>query len=1196
MNEVGVRLKVAASGLENIGALTKELNNAGVETTALDKKAAELAAELKRLADTQALIDAFKRQKTATTDAATALTAAKTAAAALGKELSATEAPTAAQEKAFNKARTAARDASAGFDEQRLKLQQLRTQLDAAGASTGSLAAAQVRVNQATDATRAKITQLEGEYRQVGQAATQAAAVQVEASGKAARGLDDVGRQLGLVRNLAGAAIGGQFLSGMIGDVSKTADVYANLGARIKLVTIEGGNFGAAFQGVFDVATRTNSSLEATGTLFARIAEAGKKLGVSQADALRLTETINQAVQLSGSSAEASNAAITQLVQGLQSGVLRGDEFNSVMEQAPRLAKALADGLGVTTGELRKMAEAGALSAETVIGALKGQSATLQKEFAVLPATVGRAIENLSTNWTRYVGEVDKANGASAGVAKIIGLLANNLDAIGLALTEAGKGFAAYTALRIAESFNDKARAVKLAAAELAAENLVQAENTRQTAANAAAKRGSAAAWGEVAVALKGETAAVAADTAALAGNSTATTANTAAKRASIAATASAAAGLASVGTAAAGAATGLAASGAAAGATVGRFAAMRVAGLALVSTLGAIGGAVAIAALAWDGFKAAGTWIGETAAKLAGYRDRTDDLAKSQQAAATAARQTADAQAQLAQQTGLAASKALGLNDVSRKLVADFEELRTTGTSAAEALEKLAKDLDLGSTKGIQDAVTALDVLQQKGKITGEQVRQALAQALDGKDLAIFETQARAAFDGSEQGARRLAATLDAVANESIKRAGTSVQELKTGFSAAMNRAINDTDVLAKTLKNLGVKGEEAGNLLAKSIDKQLEAANTERALQAVRDKLREMGAQGLISGDQVAAGLDKVNKKSDEAREGINSVAEAARKLGIQTAVDLAKTASDFKASWERISSSTEVSLAEKIKGFARYRDAAMAANKGVESSEVALQRQTLETQAATAGLGNEFAQAMGKSDKALRGTKTVVNELAAGFEHVQKTIDGAAQSAIKFASVLESTKYNAQKFAVNADGSTFAAGAGDGSTYTPTVPEGEIEALKAASDAALQNFLRLQSNAMNGKAVNGAKILTTGVSPAFAQQQRDTVAAAMNDAFRVQQAASDKLKAALAANAAAAKQAKADAALQKTFGASAADVAAARSAVAGVTGSTSHTVTIQLPNGKQGTVSVASALDGANLSNLLAQLAQDQARAGG
>jgi hypothetical protein len=93
---------------------------------------------------------------------------------------------------------------------------------------------------------------------------------------------------------------------------------------------------------VTEVALRTHSALEDTGVLFSRIAQAGRDAGLSAEKAslqsLGLTETINQAVQIGGSSAEASSAAITQLIQGLQSGVLRGEEFNSVMEQAPRLA------------------------------------------------------------------------------------------------------------------------------------------------------------------------------------------------------------------------------------------------------------------------------------------------------------------------------------------------------------------------------------------------------------------------------------------------------------------------------------------------------------------------------------------------------------------------------------------------------------------------------------------------------------------------------------------------------------------------------------------------------------------------------------------------------------------------------------------------------------------------------------------
>ena len=230
----------------------------------------------------------------------------------------------------------------------------------------------------------------------------------------------------------------------------------ANLQARIKLVTGQGELFGAMWDKVTQTALRTNGELTATGDLFARIATAGKDAGLSAQQAaeqsLAITETINQSVQLSGASAEASKAAITQLIQGLQAGVLRGDEFNSVMEQSPRLAKALADGLGVTTGQLRGLAEQGQLTSSKVIGALKSQAAAMQQEFGTLPQTVGRSVENLATSWALFVNKLDTTNGASSKVASAIDLLARNLDTVATVALHTGEVVAAMIAVKAIQS------------------------------------------------------------------------------------------------------------------------------------------------------------------------------------------------------------------------------------------------------------------------------------------------------------------------------------------------------------------------------------------------------------------------------------------------------------------------------------------------------------------------------------------------------------------------------------------------------------------------------------------------------------------------------------------------------------------------------------------------------------------------
>ena len=300
--------------------------------------------------------------------------------------------------------------------------------------------------------------------------------------GKTRQGVQSISEQLDTAKTNVMAFIAAQLGLSTVKSVADTADAYNNLQARIKLVTGEGAAFRDSFEAVTAVALRTNSSLESTGTLFARIAEAGKNAGLGSqaaiAQALSLTETVTQAVQLSGASAQASDAAITQLIQGLQGGVLRGDEFNSVMEQSPRLAKALADGLKVTTGELRKMAEAGQLSSDVVIKSLQGQADAVASEFSKLPPTVGRAIQNLSTSWTLYVGEVDKATGASSTAAQAINLLSNNLSTVAGFLLDAGQAAAAFVALRLGQHF------LGLATAAATAATSVTASTTAITAAN----------------------------------------------------------------------------------------------------------------------------------------------------------------------------------------------------------------------------------------------------------------------------------------------------------------------------------------------------------------------------------------------------------------------------------------------------------------------------------------------------------------------------------------------------------------------------------------------------------------------------------------------------------------------------------------------------------------------------------------
>ena len=239
-----------------------------------------------------------------------------------------------------------------------------------------------------------------------------------------------------LVAAMAAAGVG---LS--VQGLAQAADSYTNLSARINIATKDGGNFNQAMAGVHQVALATNSNLTTTADLFTRLNAVGRDMGMTQQQALDLTKTVTQAIKIGGGTAEAADGAVTQFIQAMQGGVLRGEEFNSIMEGGYGLAEALAKGLGVTTGELRKMAEAGELSSERVVKAIGSQATSVQATYDQFPTTIGNALQRISTSWETLIGKMDQANGASATVAQWLVMLADNMQTLDFLLEDAGNGF-----------------------------------------------------------------------------------------------------------------------------------------------------------------------------------------------------------------------------------------------------------------------------------------------------------------------------------------------------------------------------------------------------------------------------------------------------------------------------------------------------------------------------------------------------------------------------------------------------------------------------------------------------------------------------------------------------------------------------------------------------------------------------------
>ena len=180
----------------------------------------------------------------------------------------------------------------------------------------------------------------------------------------------------------------------------------------------------------------------------------------TQKDALGITETLNKAIALTSQGAAQDAAAIQQFSQALASGVLRGDEFNSVMENSPGLAQALADGLDVPITKLRGMAEAGELTADRLINALGKSAPKVAEQFNQLPVTVGQSLTLLNNEFIKFIGQSDKATGASATLAQGITLLSRNLDKV----VDVGKLLAEIYGVKLAANLLKSAQASYAAA------------------------------------------------------------------------------------------------------------------------------------------------------------------------------------------------------------------------------------------------------------------------------------------------------------------------------------------------------------------------------------------------------------------------------------------------------------------------------------------------------------------------------------------------------------------------------------------------------------------------------------------------------------------------------------------------------------------------------------------------------------
>lgn len=274
--------------------------------------------------------------------------------------------------------------------------------------------------------------------------------------------------------------------------VSEYADAWATVNNKLANSLRPSEQLVDVTQRVFDITQQTRGSLDATASLYARLERATREYGTSAENLTKLTTIINQGFVVSGATAQEAENAIIQLSQGLASGALRGEEFNSVNEQGNRLIVALADSMGVSIGQMRSMAAAGKLTTDVVVNGLLSQGATIGAEFANTTTTISQALQVAGNNITKFFGENSTVKTGVAIFNDAIVSVSENIDVLSGILTVAaavmGSRYVGALTMATAEKIKTAIAAKNQASAEMQAAQATANKATADLRAAAVAK------------------------------------------------------------------------------------------------------------------------------------------------------------------------------------------------------------------------------------------------------------------------------------------------------------------------------------------------------------------------------------------------------------------------------------------------------------------------------------------------------------------------------------------------------------------------------------------------------------------------------------------------------------------------------------------------------------------------------------
>lgn len=230
----------------------------------------------------------------------------------------------------------------------------------------------------------------------------------------------------GVIGRLKGLFAGFALVSFAKG-MAETADKMQVLNNQVRQTTAGEAEFAAVKGRLLQVANQTRADLSATTELYVKSSRALKDYGYSQEEVLKFTEATNNAMTIGGVAAEQQSAALLQLSQALGSGVLQGDEFKSIAEAAPILLDTIAEYMGKSRAEIKKLGSEGKLTADVIFQAISGSAEKFAEQAAKMPMTMGNALQIFRNNWQSLVGDMMNGTGIMSRVAAVIAFVANHL-------------------------------------------------------------------------------------------------------------------------------------------------------------------------------------------------------------------------------------------------------------------------------------------------------------------------------------------------------------------------------------------------------------------------------------------------------------------------------------------------------------------------------------------------------------------------------------------------------------------------------------------------------------------------------------------------------------------------------------------------------------------------------------------------